>query len=187
LSPEVQVPATSSANIHSTGRDQRIIEELTQIEDSQPGHISLSEEDESQDGEDSQLSFVSGKTYTGFIDRAAQKRASRTSSESINRLAFKAVNNSSPARLKRTAVSLVEGDDDSARKKIMKEIVGSKSIKRKAWGTARGQGAVTYRSGAGARGKENNGAETGSKGRNPDSERRRKDILTLMDSQGSFC
>lgn len=69
----------------------------------------------------------------------------------------------------------------------MKEIVGSKSIKRKAWGTARGQGAVTYRSGAGARRKENNVAEPGSKGRNPDSERRRKDILTLMDSQSSFC
>jgi MRC1-like domain len=189
LSAEVQIPATSSANLYPTARDQRIIE-LTQIEDSQPGHVSLSEDDESDEeegDEDSQLSFVADKVYTGFIDRAAQKRASRTASESTNRFAFKAVSNSSPTRVKRTAVSVIEADDDSARKKIMKEIVGLKTIKRKAWGIAKGCGAVTFRSNAGTRGKENFVGDSKNRKGNPDAERRRKDILTLMDSQNSFC
>lgn len=186
LSPEVQVPATSSANLRSTGREHRIIEELIQVEDSQPGHISLSEDDESEEEEDSQLSFVSDKVYTGFIDRAAQKRASRTASESTNRFAFKAVSNSSPARVKRTAVSVIEADDESTRKKIMKEVVGSKTVKRKAWGAVRGRGAVTFRA-SGGRGKENSSADPKHKKDNPDAEKRRKDILTLMDSQNSFC
>lgn len=158
---------------------------MTQVENSLPEHISLSEDDELEEEEDSHLYFVSDKVYTGFIDRAAQKRASRTVSELTNRFAFKAVNSSSPARVKRTAVSGIEADDESTRKKIMKEVVGSKTIKRKVWGAARGQGAVTFRPNTGSRGKENFLANRKNKG-TLDAERRRNDILTLMDSQNSF-
>ena len=123
--------------------------------------------------------------YTGFIDPAAQKRAARTISESANRFAFKAVTSSSPVRVKRTAVSVIEPDDESTRKKIMNELVGSKSMKRKAWGPNKGRGAVTFRSSNG-RGKENSRGEERRKG-NRDAEKRRNDILMLMDSQNSFC
>ena len=160
---------------------------MTQVENSLPEHISLSEDDELEEEEDSCLSFVSDKVYTGFIDRAAQKRASRTVSELTNRFAFKAVSSSSPARIKRTAVSVIEADDESTRKKVMKEVVGSKTIKRKVWGAARGQGAVTFRPNAGSKGKENFLADAKNRKGTPDAERRRKDILTLMDSQNSFC
>ena len=160
---------------------------MTQIQDSQPiipEDLSLSEASDSE-VEDEPSSFVTEKVYTGFIDRAAQKRAARTVSESANRFAFKAVNSSSPARIKRTAVSVIEADDESTRKKIMKEVVGSKSIKRKTWGATRGRGAVTFRS-SGSRGKENSGDQITKKA-NGDTEKRRRDMLMLMDSQNSFC
>jgi len=189
ISAEVQVPATSSANIPRYERDRIIIDELTQIEDSQPliaEDISLSEASDSEiEDERTTASFVTEKVYTGFIDRAAQKRAARTISESANRFAFKAVTSSSPTRVKRTAVSVIEADDELTRKKIMKEVVGSKSIKRKAWGTNKGRGAVTFRSSR-ASGKENSSGEIKKKG-NGDAEKRRKDMLMLMDSQNSFC
>ena len=184
---EIQVPATSSANLPRHERDRIVIEELTQIEDSQPiipDDLSLSEASDSEI-EEEPSSFVTEKVYTGFIDRAAQKRAARTISESANRFAFKAVNSSSPARVKRTAVSVIEADDESTRKKIMKEVIGSKSIKRKTWGATRGHGAVTFRS-SGSRGKENSGEQVKKKG-NGDAEKRRRDMLMLMDSQNSFC
>lgn len=189
-SAEIQVPATSSSNLPSRHtRDRMVIEELTQIEDSQPifdqEDISLSEASDSELEDDETVSFMTDKVYTGFIDRAAQKRASRTISESANRFAFKAVTSSSPARVKRTAVSVIEADDESTRKKIMKEIIGSKSIKRKAWGSTKGRGAVTFRS-SGARGKENSNGEVKKKG-NGDAEKRRRDMLILMDSQNSFA
>ena len=163
-----------------------MIEELTQIEDSQPiipADLSLSEGSDSEIEEPS--SFAMDKVYTGFIDRAAQKRAARTISESANRFAFKAVNSSSPVRVKRTAVSVIEADDESTRKKIMNEVVGSKSIKRKTWGATKGRGAVTFRC-SGSRGKENSGEQVKKKG-NGDAEKRRRDMLMLMDSQNSFC
>jgi hypothetical protein len=187
ISAEIQVPATSSANIPRYERDRIIIDELTQIEDSQPlmpEDISLSEASDSED-ERTTAPFLTEKVYTGFIDRAAQKRASRTISESANRFAFKAVTSSSPTRVKRTAVSVIEADDELTRKKIMKEVVGSKSIKRKAWGTNKGRGAVTFRSSR-ASGKENSSGEIKKKG-NSDAEKRRRDMLMLMDSQNSFC
>jgi hypothetical protein len=144
--------------------------------------VSLSEASDSE--EDETPGFDVDKVYTGFIDRAAQKRASRTVSETTTRYAFKAVTAASPARVKRTAVSVIEADDESTRKKIMKEVVGSKTVKRKAWGTAKGRGAVTFRA-AGAKGKEN--AAKGGVKTDGDGERRRRDMLMLMDSQNSFC
>jgi hypothetical protein len=81
-------------------------------------------------------------------------------------------------------VSVIEADDESARKKIMKEVIGSKTIKRKAWGSTRGRGAVTFR-GNGAKGKENVAKEGRKK--EGDGEKRRRDMLMLMDSQNSFC
>jgi len=67
----------------------------------------------------------------------------------------------------------------------MKEVIGSKSIKRKTWGATRGRGAVTYRSSSSG-GKENSCEQIKKKG-NGDAERRRRDMLMLMDSQNSFC
>ena len=160
---------------------------MTQIEDSQRllDDISLSETSDSEMEDDAPMTFATDNVFTGFIDRAAQKRASRTFSESANRLAFKAVTVVSPVRVKRTAVSVIEADDESTRKKIMKEVVGSRTVKRKAWGTARGRGAVTFRS-SGGRGKENVGFEIKKRG-DGDAEKRRRDMLMLMDSQNSFC
>lgn len=186
MSVEIQVPATGSGNLSRHEKDRLVIDELTQIEDSQPlilDDISLSEASDSETEE--RESFVPDKVYTGFIDRAAQKRASRTISETQTRLAFKAVTSSSPARAKRTAVSVIEADDESTRKKIMKEVIGSKTVNRKAWGSTRGRGAVTFR-GSGGRGKENVAAEMKKKG-DGDADRRRRDMLMLMDSQNSFC
>ena len=187
-SAEIQVPATNSGNLPRHERDRLVIDELTQIEDSQRmmlDDISLSEASDSDREEEDTITFATEKVYTGFIDRAAQKRAARTISESANRFAFKAVAAVSPARVKRTAVSVIEADDESARKKIMKEVVGSTTVKRKAWGIAKGRGAVTFRA-SGGRGKENAGRETRKKG-NGDAEKRRRDMLMLMDSQNSFC
>jgi hypothetical protein len=189
-SAEIQVPATNSGDLPRHERDRLIIDELTQIEDSQQPVISedlsLSEASDSDlDGEPSER-FTADKVYTGFIDRAAQKRAARTVSETTTRFAFKAVNNSSsPMRTKRTAVSVIEADDQATRKKVMKEVMGSKTIKRKAWGGARGRGAVTYR-GSGGRGKENYAADVNKKSDNT-AEKRRSNMLKLMDSQDSFC
>jgi hypothetical protein len=185
-SAEIQVPGTSSGTLFHRNRDRQVIDELTQIEDSQPillDDLSLSEVSDS-DGEDDTPGFDADKVYTGFIDRAAQKRASRTLSDTTTRFAFKAVTTASPARVKRTAVSVIEADDESARKKIMKEVIGSKTIKRKAWGSTRGRGAVTFR-GNGAKGKENVAKEGRKK--EGDGEKRRRDMLMLMDSQNSFC
>jgi hypothetical protein len=186
MSAEIQVPATSSGNLSRQARDRLVIDELTQIEDSQPlvlDDISLSE---ASDSETEKIeSFIQDKVYTGFIDRAAQKRAARTISETQTRFAFKAVTSSSPARTKRTAVSVIEADDESTRKKIMKEVIGSKTVKRKAWGANRGRGAVTFR-GSGGRGKENVETQLKKKG-DSDTDRRRRDMLMLMDSQNSFC
>ena len=187
ISAEVQVPATNSGILSRQARDRLVIDEMTQVEDSQPlvldDDISLSEASDSDVEEPA--SFVPDKVYTGFIDRAAQKRASRTISETQTRFAFKAVASSSPTRAKRTAVSVIEADDESTRKKIMKEVIGSKTVKRKAWGSNRGKGAVTFRA-SGGRGKENVVAEMKKKGDN-DADRRRRDMLMLMDSQNSFC
>lgn len=186
MSAEIQVPATSSGSLSRQARDRLVIDELTQIEDSQPlvplDDISLSEASDSENEETE--AFVRDKVYTGFIDRAAQKRAARTISETQTRFAFKAVTSSSPARAKRTAVSVIEADDEVARKKIMKEVIGSKTVKRKAWGSNRGRGAVTFRA-SGGRGKENVAAEM--KKGDSDADRRRRDMLMLMDSQNSFC
>jgi len=187
-SAEIQVPATNSGNLPRHERDRLVIDELTQIEDSQRmllDDISLSEASDSEIDEEDTVTFATDKVYTGFIDRAAQKRAARTVSESANRFAFKAVTAASPARVKRTAVSVIEADDESTRKKIMKEVVGSKTVKRKAWGAAKGRGAVTFRA-SGGRGKENVGGQAKKKG-NADAEKRRRDMLILMDSQNSFC
>lgn len=185
-SVEIEVPATNSGNLPRHTRDRLVIDELTQVEDSQPtvrDDVSLSELSDSDLEDEPALSFMADKVYTGFIDRAAQKRASRTVSDSANRFAFKAVTIASPARLKRPAVSVIEADDESTRKKVIKEVVGSKLIKRKVWGPTKGRGAVTYRA-PGTRGKENSGSEM--KKENGDSKRRR-DMLVLMDSQNSFC
>jgi hypothetical protein len=187
MSVEIQVPATSSGNLSRHEKDRLVIDELTQIDDSQPlildDDVSLSEASDSEIEE--RESFVPDKVFTGFIDRAAQKRASRTISETQTRFAFKAVTSSSPARAKRTAVSVIEADDESTRKKIMKEVIGSKTVNRKAWGSTRGRGAVTFR-GSGGRGKENVAAAMKKKG-DGDADRRRRDMLMLMDSQNSFC
>jgi hypothetical protein len=182
----IQVPGTNPSQIPHSSRDRAIIDESTQIEDSQPfieNDVSLSEASES-DLEDDHTPLEVDKTYTGFIDRAAQKRASRTISQSSTRLAFKAVLSSSPARVKRTAVSVIEADDEATRKRIMKEVVESKNNKRKAWGTAKGRGAVTFR--AKAKGKENVDREMSKKG-GEDTEKRKRNMLALMDSQNSFC
>jgi len=187
FSAEIQVPATNSSDLPRHGRDRQIIEELTQIEDSQPlllDDISLSEASDSELDETPAPSFAADKTYTGFIDRAAQKRAARTASETATRFAFKAVTAASPARVKRTAVTVIEADDVSSRKKIMKEVIGSNHVKRKAWGAAKGRGAVTYRGASGN--KENRTSETKKAG-DGDAEKRRRDMLMLMDSQNSFC
>jgi hypothetical protein len=186
-SAEIEVPATNSGSLPRHTSDRMVIDELTQIEESQPtvrDDISLSEVSDSDLEDEPVSSFVADKVYTGFIDRAAQRRASRTISDSANRFAFKAVTNSSPARIKRPAVSVIEADDESTRKKIMKEVVGSKSIRRKVWGPTKGRGAVTFRA-SGAKGKENSGSEM--KKENGGAEKRRRDILMLMDSQHSFC
>jgi hypothetical protein len=186
-SAEIEVPATSSGSLPRRTRDLMVIDELTQVKDSQPtvhNDISLSEASDSDPEDEPTSSFVTDKVYTGFIDRAAQKRASRTVSDSANRFAFKAVINASPARIKRTAVSVIEADDELTRKKIIKEVVGSKTVKRKVWGSTKGRGAVTFRA-PGAKGKENSGSEM--KKGNDDTEKRRRDVLILMDSQNSFC
>lgn len=186
-SAEIQVPATSSGNLNGHGRDRLTIEELTQIEDSQPiltDDISLSEASESDLEDEPPSSFTKDKVYTGFIDRAAQKRAARTLSESATRFAFKAVKVPSPAQVKRTAVSVIDVADESTRKKIMKEVVGSKIVKRKAWGITKGRGAVTY-NGPRPKGKENEIADV--KREDTGAEKRRKQMLMLMDSQNSFC
>jgi len=187
LSAEIQVPATNSGEISRYERDRQIIEELTQVEDSQPmllEDISLSEASDSELEETPEQSFNFDKTYTGFIDRAAQKRAARTASETSTRFAFKAVTATSPDRMKRTAVTVVEPDDELSRKKIMREVVGSNNVKRKTWGAAKGRGAVTYRGSSGN--KENKRNEMKKKG-DGDSEKRKRDMLILMDSQNSFC
>lgn len=187
-SAEIQVPATNSGNLPRYERDRLIIDELTQIEDSQPiipEDLSLSEASDSEIEDEPVQPFAMDKVYTGFIDRAAQKRASRTASETTTRFAFKAVNTVSPAKAKRAAVSVIEADDEPSRKKIMKEVIGSKTVKRKAWGSTKGRGAVTFRA-SGGRGKENAGGEIKRKG-DGDAERRRRDMLMLMDSQNSFC
>jgi hypothetical protein len=187
-SAEIQVPATNSGNIPRHERDRLIIDELTQIEDSQPmfpEDLSLSEASDSEDEDEPPQPFAMDKVYTSFIDRAAQKRASRTASETTTRFAFKAVATASPAKAKRAAVSVIEADDEPSRKKMMKEVIGSKTAKRKAWGSTRGRGAVTFR-GSGGRGKENIGREIKRKG-DGDAETRRRDMLMLMDSQNSFC
>lgn len=187
MSAEIQVPATNSGDLPRHERDRLIIEELTQIEDSQPlllDDISLSEASDSELDDTPSQSFSMDKIYTGFIDRAAQKRAARTASETTTRYAFKAVTAPSPARLKRSAVTVIEADNDSSRKKIMKEVVGSTRVKRKAWGTTKGRGAVTFRGSSGN--KENIGKDVKKKG-DEGAERRRRDMLMLMDSQNSFC
>jgi hypothetical protein len=182
-SAEIQVAGTSSGTMNHRNRDRLVIDQLTQIEDSQPmSDLSLSEPSDSE-REDNE-SFDADKVYTGFIDRAAQKRAARTLSETTTRYAFKAVTIASPARVKRTAVSVIEADDDSSRKKIIKEVIGSKTVKRKTWGTTKGRGAVTFR-GSGTRGKENSVKKVGK--RDDDGDKRRRDMLKLMDSQNSFC
>ena len=186
ISTEVQVPATSSGNLNRHARDRLIIEELTQIDDSQPtipDDISLSEASESDLEDEPPSSFTADKVYTGFIDRAAQKSAVRTFSESSTRFAFKAVRAPSPARIKRAAVSVIEADDES-RKKIIKEVVGAKFIKRKAWGATKGRGAVTYNRYR-PKGKENACQEI--KKSDSDAEKRRGHMLRLMGSQNSFC
>jgi hypothetical protein len=186
-SAEIQVPATNSSDISRHERDRLIIEEMTQVDDSQPmsiDDISLSEASSSELEEPSGHSLTLQKAYTGFIDRAEQKRSARTASEINNRFAFKAVTAASPARVKRTAVSVIELDDEQSRKKIMREVVGAKNIKRKAWGTAQGRGAVTYRGSSGNR--ENKRSEMKKKA-DDGAEKRRREMLVLMDSQNSFC
>ena len=183
-SAEIQVPATSSCNESRHKNDLMVIDELTQVEDSQPmfEDISLSEASEPESEQDEFRSFVSDKVYTGFIDRAAQKRANRTISGSDGRFSFKAVTVSSPSRGKRSAVSVIEPDDDSTRKKIMKEVIGTKPAKRKAWGNNKARGAVTYRA---SKGKENI-CEIVKKKEDANAEKRRSNMLKLMDSQNAF-
>jgi hypothetical protein len=179
-SAEIQVPSTNSGDLPRHDRDRLIIEELTQIEDSQPvllDEISLSEASDS-DHED-QDSFSLDTTHLGVVDRAEQKRAGRTVSETGIRFAFKAVCAPSPVRAKRAAVSVIEADDDS-RKKVMREVIGAKNITRKAWGARNGRGAVTFQ---GKKGKENRVAQ----GKGEGVEKRQREIVMLMDSQDSFC